>query len=249
MTDRHPLVLKWAIEHARARDLFDRGKGPHVWGFNNLDFRQHRLLSRIFFAVEKDGVVPGSFGYPEFHFVYQGMIFFASLGPIDRYSRNAKTKLRFVIYDPNVDEPAVHSEWLDDPILLEDRIPEIAAGIVAVARAVARAIREKFKSALDAKLLRVLDGLKRLEALADDSSTARSDPRTFEALVEMAERHWKAVLVRHFLRALSKTITDGTVEIAGHSLDDWMTWAAAKTDAFDPLVQGAENIFAKVVKF
>jgi len=249
MTDRHPLVLKWAIEHARARALFDRGKGPHVWGFNNLDFRQHRLLSRIFFAVEKDGVMPDSFGYPEFHFVYQGMIIFASLGPIDRYSHNAKTRLRFVIYDPNMDEPAVHSEWSDDHILLENSIPEISAGIVVTARAVFRAYREKLKSALDAELLRVLDGLKRLETLAVDSFAARSDPRTFEALVEMAERHWKAVLVRHFLRALSKTITDGTVEVAGHSLDDWMTWAAAKTDAFDPLVQGAANIFAKVVKF
>ena len=156
--------------------------------------------------------MPDSFGYPEFHFVYQGTIIFASLGPIDRYSHNAKTRLRFVIYDPNMDEPAVHSEWSDDHILLEDRIPEISAGIVVTARAVFRAYREKLKSSLDAELLRVLDGLKRLETLAVDSFAARSDPRTFEALVEMAERHRKAVLVRHFLRALSKTITDGTVE-------------------------------------
>jgi hypothetical protein len=64
----------------------------------------------------------------------------------------------------------------------------------------------------------------------------------------MAERHWKAVLVRHFLRALSKTITDGSVEVAGHSLDDWMTWADAKTDEFDPLVPGAESAFEKLAK-
>jgi hypothetical protein len=225
MKGRHPVVTKWAAEHARASERFRRDKGPHV-SFNNLDYRQQRILSSIFFAVEKDGVVPGSFGYPEFHFVYQGMIIFASLGPIDRYSHNANTRLRFVIYDPKVDEPAVHSEWSDDHILLEDRIPEIAAGIVAVARAVARSYREELKSALDAELLRVLDGLKRLEALAVDSFTARSDPRTFDALLEMAEQHRKAVLARHFLRSLSKSITDGTVEVAGCSLDDWMAWAA-----------------------
>jgi hypothetical protein len=248
MKDRHPLVLKWVTEHARASELFRRGKGPYPWGFNNLDYRRHRILSSIFFAVEKHGVVPDSFGYPEFHFVYQGTIIFASLGPIDRYSHNANTRLRFVICDPNVDEPAVHSEWSDDHILIEDRIPEIAAGIVAVARAVARAIREKLKSALDAKLLCVLDGLKRLEALAEDSFIARSDPRTFEALVEMAERHRKAVRVRHFLRALSKTITDGSIEVAGCSLDDWMTWATAKTDEFDPLVQGADSVFGRLAK-
>ena len=247
MKGRHPVVTKWAAEHARAAERFRRGKGPHV-SFNNLDYRQQRILSSIFFAVEKDGVVPGSFGYPEFHFVYQGTIIIASLGPIDRYSHNANTRLRFVIYDPNVDEPAVHAEWSDDHILIEDRIPEIAAGIVAVARAVARSYREELKSALDEKLLCVLDGLKRLEALAVDSFTARSDPRTFDALLEMAEQHRKAVLLRHFLRALSKTITDGTVEVAGCSLEDWMAWAATKTDQFDPLFQGPESVFAKLAK-
>jgi hypothetical protein len=94
----------------------------------------------------------------------------------------------------------------------------------------------------------VLDGLKRLEALADDSFTARSDPRTFDALLEMAEQHRKAVLVRHFLRALSKAITDGTVEVAGCSIDDWMAWATTKTDQFDPLVQSPEAVFGKLAK-
>jgi hypothetical protein len=122
----------------------------------------------------------------------------------------------------------------DDHILLEDRIPEIAAGSVVAARAVARADREKLKSLLNAELVRVLDGLKRLEALADDGFAARCDPRTFQALVEMAERHQAAARLRRFLRSLSRSIADGSVIVAGHSLDDWMTWAAAKIDEFDP---------------
>jgi hypothetical protein len=48
--------------------------------------------------------------------------------------------------------------------------------------------------------------------------------------------------------ARCKTITDGSVEVAGHRLNDWMTWGAAKTDEFDPLVQGAESVFGKLVK-
>jgi hypothetical protein len=144
--------------------------------------------------------------------------------------------------------PAVYSEWSDDHILLEDRIPEIAAGVVVAARAVARAIREKLKSSLDAELVRVLDGLKRLEAPAVDSFVAHRDPRVFEALLEMAEQHRKAELARRFLRALSKTVADGSAEVAGCSLDDWMTWADAKTDEFDPLVQGAESAFEKLAK-
>jgi hypothetical protein len=36
--------------------------------------------------------------------------------------------------------------------------------------------------------------------------------------------------------------------VAGHSLDDWMTWVAAKTDELDPLVEDAEAVFRKLVK-
>ena len=68
-------------------------------------------------------------------------------------------------------------------------------------RAVARVHREKAKSLLEAELLRVLDGLKRLDGPAAYSFAERCDPRTFEALLKVAERHRKAVLVRHFLRS------------------------------------------------
>jgi len=49
-------------------------------------------------------------------------------------------------------------------------------------------------------------------------------------------------------RSLSKTIADGSVVVADRSLDDWMKWAAIKTDEFDRLVQGPEHVFEKLVK-
>src|SRR6185437_4264660 len=62
MKDRHPLA-KWVAEHARARDAFIRGKGDFPWGMNKQDYRKHRILSSVFFAVEKHGVLAGSRGY------------------------------------------------------------------------------------------------------------------------------------------------------------------------------------------
>jgi len=64
----------------------------------------------------------------------------------------------------------------------------------------------------------------------------------------MAQQHRTAVLVRRFLHSLSKTIVDGTVEVGGCSLDDWMAWAADQADAFDPLSHGVESVFSKLAK-
>jgi hypothetical protein len=233
---------------AQAAKAFRSGKGRYVQGFNHLDYRKHRILSRIFFAVEKHGVLPGSFGYPEFHFEYQGTIVGASPGPMERNSRGFDAKLKFVVLDPNPSVSVAYAEWSDGDSRLENTIPEITSSILAATRAAARARREQLKPLLEAALLRILDGIKQLEEPAADGFGARCDPRTFQTLLDLAERHCTAALVRRFLRALSKEIADGSVVVADRSLDDWTTWGAAKTDEFDPLVQGPEYVFEKLVK-
>jgi len=248
MKDRHPLIAKWVAEHARARDAFLHGKGDFPWGMDKQDYRKHRILSSVFFAVEKHGVLPGSRGYLEFHFEHQGTSTGALLVPLDGDRHNPHAKLRFIILDSINTNSTIYAEWVDGELSLEDRVPEIVAGILAATRAVARAQREHLKSLLDKEHVLILDGLKRLEQLGGDSFAARCDPRTFQALIEMAERHRSASLARRFLRSLSRSIADGSVIVAGHSLDDWMTWATAKLDEFDPLVQGPGYVFDKLVK-
>ena len=126
-------------------------------------------------------------------------------------------RLSFAVHDPDADRPAVYAQWSDNHIVLEDRIPEIASGIRMAACAALRSHRKKAKSLLEAELFRVLDRLK-LDSTAADNFASRCDPRTSEALLEMAERHRKAVLVRHFLRSLSKTIANGSIEVAGREI-------------------------------
>ena len=131
---------------------------------------------------------------------------------------------------------------------LEDRIPEIAGAILAATRAVARAHRERAKSLLEADLFRLLDRMKELKETGADGLAARRDPRTFQTLLVIAEQHRTATLVRRFLRSLSSTISEGAVVVADYSLDDWMTWAAVMTDEFDPLAQGPEYVFERLVR-
>lgn len=248
--DRHPVIIKWSVKRAKSGEAARRGKGGELRGFNNLDRRQHHILSTIFFEVEKHGVSVGSFGHPEFHFEYQGTITVASIAPINPKARRPDAKLRFVIEapSPNPDGFVVHAEWLEADERLEQKVPEIVGTILAATRALARAYREKTRASLEAAIRHLLDKLKGLGESKSDGFAARCDPRTFEILVEMAERHRTATALRRFLRLLSKKITDETVVVADLSLEDWIRWAATKADEFDPLVQGSEYVFEKLLK-
>jgi hypothetical protein len=249
--DRHPLIIKWAGERASSFKAARRGKGGNLWGFNNLDRRQHRILSSIFFEVEKHGVSVGSFGHPEFHFEYQGTITVASIAPVNPKTSRADAKLKFVIEEPSAtpDGFVVYAEWLETGDRLEEKVPEIVCAILAATRALARTYREKATASLEAAIRHLLDKLKGLEEVNANGFAARSDPRTFEILVEMAERNRTATAVRRFLRLLSEKIPDETVVVADLSLEDWIQWAAAKADELDPLLQGPEYVFKKLVKF
>jgi hypothetical protein len=242
--------LKWLADRARAREAFTRGNGPAVWGFNKQDYRKFRILDSIFLEVQKNGVKPCSRKCSEFHFEYQTILTGALLIPTDRYGDGPNAKLKFIILDPVKKEASpIFAEWTDGEICLEDRIPEIVAGILAATRAAARVQRDHFKSLLDKEHLAILDALRRVEKLGGGNGyAARCDPRTFEALAQMAEQHRSATLVRRFLRSLSRSITDGSITIADQSLNDWMSWALAKADEQDPLLQGAEAVFKKLVR-
>jgi hypothetical protein len=185
----------------------------------------------------------------EFHFEYQALLTGALLGRADHSGNGSDAKLRFILLDPVKKEKSpIFAEWTDGEIRLEDRIPEIVAGILVAARAAARVQQGYFRSALDREHLKILDALRRLEELGSGTGYAvRCDPRTVEALARMAEQHRSATLIRRFLRSLSRSIADGSVTIADQSLDDWMSWALAKADEQDPLLQGADAAFRKLL--
>ena len=249
MKDRHPVITKWVTKLARANAAFKAGKGRYVDGFNNLHYRQHRILSRIFFSVEEHGVVPGSLRFCEFHFEYQRTVTRTWIGPLDPNARKHTSNLRFVIVDPTVDDSIPYAEWCEDAGLrLEDRVPEIVQAVVCAARAVAHIHRERARSSLEEELLAVLDRLRELDAPVADGFAARCDPRSIQTLVDMAEQHREAIQVRRFLCRLSKTIADGSVVVADRSINDWIAWATAKMNEHDPLVQGPQYVIERLLK-
>jgi hypothetical protein len=248
MKGRHPLVNTWSTEHSEALRLSKRGTGPYTLSLSKLDWRRFRLLSSVFFAVEKHSVLPGSVGYPEFHFVHRGILIGASLEPIGPRTHGGAAALRFAIVDLSSSKTPASAEWLDGDTPLEDRISDIADGIFVAARAASIDRLEREKSSLTEELFRLLDRMKKLEEPEAANLAHRFDPRTFGILISLAEQHQTAAIVRRFLRSLGKTIADGSTIIADHSLDDWMAWAVQKTDEFDPLVRGPEFVFKELVK-
>ncbi len=240
---RHPLVEGWLRHQAKARST-----GRYSPGFNHLDYRQHRILSRIFFAVERHGVVPGSTGFPNFHFVYEGMVTRCALGPIEPNARRADAKLKFIILDfPRSDTDAAR-EWSDDIAPLDEQTAEIVDAVVAAARANGSALRRHARSLLGNELSRVTDRLKALEEPSRAKLPTKLDARAVELLIETAERHRSALLVRQFLRRLARKATDRSIVIVSSSLDEWLEWASAMADELDPVNQGAERLFEKIMR-
>jgi hypothetical protein len=248
MFKHHPVIDGWTLQHARARAASRRDDGPHVEPLNNLDHRQHRILSRIFFGVEPHGVVPISPGYPWFHFEYHGAPVQCSIGPVRTRilgSDKWKTNLHFVIYEqPN----RIIRQFSDELAPLEEQIPEIVAAILIEARSVARARREAAKTALEEQVAQLLVQIEQLAEDSLDDTAVVLDPRAFENLLQMAERHRSAQLVRHFLRAVTRSTHDGSAMVVGRTMDDWVAWANAKADEFDPLARGSEYVFDKLMR-
>jgi hypothetical protein len=142
----------------------------------------------------------------------------------------------------------VYAEWLDSDTPLEDRISDIADGIFVAARAASIDRLEREKSSLTEELFRLLDRMKKLEEPETVNLALRFDPRTFGTLILLAEQHQTAAVVRRFLCSLGERIAVGPTIVAGHSLDDWMAWAAQKADELDPLVRGPEFVFRELVR-
>jgi hypothetical protein len=95
----------------------------------------------------------------------------------------------------------------------------------------------------------ILDALKIAEVLETANGyAARCDPRTFQALADMAEQHRSARLVSLFLRSLSRSMADGSVVVGDMTLDDWLDWAATKCDEHDPLAKGVAHLFETLVR-
>lgn len=248
MFKHHPIIDSWIVQHARTKAASRRGADAYVEPFNNLVHRQHRILSRIFFAVEPHGVVPISPRYPWFHFEYQGLPVQCSIGPVRTRilgSDKWKTNLHFAIYE----QPArIIRHWSDELAPLEEQISEIVAAILIEARSVARTHREAAKTALEEQVVQLLAQMKQLAEGSLDGAITVVDPRAFDRLLQMAERHRSARLVRLFLRAVTRSTHDGSAMVAGRTIDEWVGWANAKADESDPLARGSEHVFDRLVR-
>jgi hypothetical protein len=241
---RHPLIMKWQSDRARAAHL-----NICVGRFSPLEYRQHRFLSSLFFAVEERGIAIQSNGHPAFVFVHELIGTKCHLGPVEPGQCRMDAALQFKILDIPTSYSSFQSQWVDSDIPLESRITELADAVTVIARANSRDARLRIQSALEKDLLKAADRLKFIGGAPADSVAAQLDPRCFQLLSEMAERHRSSVKIRRFLRALERSVLDRDVVVAGSRLDDWFAWADRKATEHDPLTGGAEHVFSTIATF
>lgn len=261
----HAIIAAWLAEHKerRRRDRLDRNPyGRPMPDWTEGEHRQHRILDTVFRAVEKHGFAVHSEHLSTFHFEYKTEKIHCRLREKNRQVRRPKTaeERRWSIGDKDwtqVLEPTGHlvltledyypaeygirREWLETATKpFEAMVPDIVATLLLAGPALVK-LRED----------REAERQKREEAERRrqiEQARRKKERNQWRCLVEHAERHETAVKVRRLLASLQAATNDTSVLIGDRALSDWIAWANAYLDAFDPVGQGVEAIFGEISK-
>jgi hypothetical protein len=129
-------------------------------------------------------------------------------------------------------------EWRDGDQSLEARLPEIIS-LILLAGPI---LKERQRQSEEAERRRREEELRRYE----EEKKRKTDQNQWRRFVEIAE-HWRQLEVaRQFLSALETQSAGEDFTVKERSLTDWLAWARERADASDPLLMGAERIFADI---
>lgn len=166
MKERHPIIAEWVAELSRDREDCRQGRGRMRIGFNRTDYRGHRILSQIFFALERHGVEPISYGHPHFCLGYKYVLTSCGLKQVrSRIPGTNRTDYKLLFYLGERDAPQIepYREWTESTTPLEEQIPEIIEALIARTRANAKMLQEKLRCGLEERINPMLSLLKDLE--------------------------------------------------------------------------------------
>ncbi len=165
----HPLVAEWITLRRRQRQAMRTGHGPYVEGFNKHYHRLHHVVSHIFFAAERYGLIVAFTAPPLCSFEFDGAAITCVFGTVTRRlpgSTKTETRLQFAI--PASHAPAMRSlQWTDERTPLLEQVDEIVAAILVSARAIARQRRQTAKADLEG---RVAELLAQINSIGEEAS-------------------------------------------------------------------------------
>jgi hypothetical protein len=125
----------------------------------------------------------------------------------------------------------VRTQWAEGARgLLENRLNEIVAGLLAVAGTIRQHRLEREE---DERRRRAEE-----EARVKREQARREEARRLEDLIQLAS-HWrKAADIRSYVQAVKTAARKGIVAVDRAKLDDWVKWALGRADKIDPLSAG-----------
>ncbi len=260
----HPVIAKWMADYGdktrKARDYRDpylrRLYMPNEW--TDVDRRKHRFLDALFKELEEQGgviqegdrleLIAQMLGEPIRFRVREKLTqrripLTTDQKRMGTYSRDWRMRtvlsghltLEIQTFLPQ----GFVQQWVEkESEVLEDRLPEIVATFVAAGPV----LRQK-------RLQREEEERQRREAERlryEEQQRRRRDRNRWRAFREMAVDWQELAVVRSFLERLKKYQTDRSLEIAGQSLAEWISWAEQWSLRADPTAGGVKGVFERI---
>jgi Ni/Co efflux regulator RcnB len=246
LTHPHPVIAGWQA-------------AQQGWQRSELDRRRHRLLDALFKALERRGAVVRE------PVRYQVVVEVAGEA-IEVQLREGEKQVRRPLTDDEKARPYAPKSgyrqerrptgrliftiktWLPGGLPTQWRETKTAPmevllpDIVAVLLAAGPLLAEQRRQREEAEHRRRLAEHQRWE----EQQRQKRDDNRWRRLVDIAEQHREAEVVRELLAALGRTPADSGAMIGERSLGEWLAWAAERIREADPLTYGTEAVFRSV---
>jgi len=263
----HPRVRAWFAEHAKMRKKYDEEnkiQGIRLWSLytvNDLterDLYRFRATSAIFSGVERAGgkIVKSPINGKVTFSVDGHNVECSIVEKMVRSLRQYDERRSWTAF-PNDHQSGLDSsgflrvtittflpgrqpQWIEtDKANISELLPNIVGAIIAAGPILAQVEREREES---------------------EKRSREEQARRYEArrLRELEERRWsrfrklfsdweeRARLLSFLTEIEERFLSEGDVIVDGRPLSNWISWAKDRTDALDPLEEGAAAMFATI---
>lgn len=262
----HPIVAAWLAERDQQRkqarlerDPWLRGMGPPDW--TDSERRQHRLLSALFHAAERNGVRVKQLDHFTTFFEVSGERVDFKLREKHRQVRTSKAAdevkrllpgerswrqelqpTGVLCFSIENHLPALPRRLWSDTVgqELENQLGDVLAGLLLAGPLLVEQRRRREEE----ERHRREEEHRRQQA----AERKRLDDNRWRRFTELAARWKRADEARRFLSALEQYPAAVECLADGSPIADWLAWARDRLAEYDPMMDGPSGVFEDVLK-
>lgn len=247
----HPIIRVWHKHYQELRRQYKSDRGAFHW--SACDLRKHRILDRIFRAVEVNGYsIEADRRKNDFtlfredtrlHFrlrEHRSRIVIPRSSGVS-YDLKPSGKLHFEIrFYSNPDFP-IPKEWKDtDEHDLEAMTPELISTLLQAGEALS--LYQRLKAERDRKS-------KEHERLrCEDEAQRRADRNLWSSFLTFADRPDAAVRTERFITMLEQSFEDRARIVGDRSIAEWLSWARSHLAEFESQTHSPTWVFQELVR-